>query len=649
MNVALSELPDFTALPGQRRAAASRQRHHHRAVARLHGARVLRREDARLVARADRRDADSVGRRRLARAAGTCTSRASSASTCIRICRAVAAGPHLGRRARRGRRPDDRHGRSRTRRTSARACSAAARCRRSTSSASSGSSAATSSTARCRSTSSSRRGRCWATPTTGSPVRGLYLCGAGAHPGGGVTGVPGHNAAREILRDAAPPWPLKPRAGAGAPSAARGSRRSASRRSSRGARCSTRSRCWARRCARSSASATRCCSARSPPGLFVSGAASPAGRAAGSTRGTRACALAGGLVRRRARARALLALAQGPVTLVAGWMRRGRRDGADALRSRRSPTLHHHRAAPRYRRAVTALTLFGGFASTVFWPLSQWLLRARCGWRATFARLRGAAPRRLPAAAPRRDSARDARHAMRGRRRPRIVTNAASRPPATRDVQRGSRSRSSGAAFMASALSAHADRAPHRGGLTAADAVLIGALFGPMQVAGRVVEFTAGRRLRRADRRHARASRCSRSRCVLLTQVARPACSRRSPSRSLYGVQQRRDDDRARHGAGASSSAGAAFGALLGRLARPQLDRARRRAASTLALCVRVRSGRGRSRAYLLVALGAASQFARAYRQAIRGRGACARPRPEMATPRGIRRGASWDKAEVSR
>jgi phytoene dehydrogenase-like protein len=45
-----------------------------------------------------------------------------------------------------------------------------------------------------------------ARPVTGfasyrMPLRGLYLCGAGAHPGGGVSGLPGRNAAIEIIRD----------------------------------------------------------------------------------------------------------------------------------------------------------------------------------------------------------------------------------------------------------------------------------------------------------------------------------------------------------------------------------------------------------------------------------------------------------------
>ncbi len=36
-----------------------------------------------------------------------------------------------------------------------------------------------------------------------TPIRGLYLCRAGAHPGGGVIGAAGHNAAMAILED----WP----------------------------------------------------------------------------------------------------------------------------------------------------------------------------------------------------------------------------------------------------------------------------------------------------------------------------------------------------------------------------------------------------------------------------------------------------------
>ncbi|WP_324695339.1 NAD(P)/FAD-dependent oxidoreductase [Novosphingobium aerophilum] len=35
------------------------------------------------------------------------------------------------------------------------------------------------------------------------PIRGLYMCGAGTHPGGGVTGAPGHNCAHEVIADGA--------------------------------------------------------------------------------------------------------------------------------------------------------------------------------------------------------------------------------------------------------------------------------------------------------------------------------------------------------------------------------------------------------------------------------------------------------------
>ena len=38
-------------------------------------------------------------------------------------------------------------------------------------------------------------------PLPQTPVKGLYVCGAGAHPGGGVMGIPGRLAADQVIQD----------------------------------------------------------------------------------------------------------------------------------------------------------------------------------------------------------------------------------------------------------------------------------------------------------------------------------------------------------------------------------------------------------------------------------------------------------------
>src|SRR5204862_7985862 len=79
---------------------------------------------------------------------------------------------------------------------------------------------------------------------------------------------------------------------------------------------------------------------------------------------------------------ATLALAPNAAVMVVGWLIGGAAMAA-CLYDPAFATLSQHTGA-RYRKAVTALTLFGGFASTVFWPLSLLLLEA-WGWRATWA------------------------------------------------------------------------------------------------------------------------------------------------------------------------------------------------------------------------------------------------------------------------
>jgi predicted MFS family arabinose efflux permease len=224
-------------------------------------------------------------------------------------------------------------------------------------------------------------------------------------------------------------------------------------------------------------------------GLLVSGFASPrVGRTIDAEGGRRVLA-AGSVV--GALACAVLALAQGPVALLAGWLLAGIAM-AGCLYDPAFATLHRI-AGSNYRRAVTALTLYGGFASTVFWPLSQYLLDT-VGWRMAFALYAGlhlfvclpvhvasvpAGAGAPPSPAPAAPIARANAIAARGGAVFGWLATALAL-----------------AAFISSAIAAHLIGLLTATGLAARDAVLIGSLIGPMQVAGRVMEFAFGRHVR---------------------------------------------------------------------------------------------------------------------------------------------------------
>jgi MFS family permease len=184
-----------------------------------------------------------------------------------------------------------------------------------------------------------------------------------------------------------------------------------------------------------------------------------------------------------------LAVVQGPVTLALAWLLAGAAMAA-TLYDPAFATLHQL-AGDAYRRTVTVLTLFGGLASTVFWPLSQWLLDLY-GFRVAFAvyavlHLVVCLPLHL-AFLPRH---------VAGDLPPGTAT-AVPALPAT-DARRAYAWLAialTGASFTASALSAHMIEVLTQRGLAATDAVLIGALIGPMQVAGRIAEFALGRVIR---------------------------------------------------------------------------------------------------------------------------------------------------------
>jgi len=183
---------------------------------------------------------------------------------------------------------------------------------------------------------------------------------------------------------------------------------------------------------------------------------------------------------------AMLAVAESRAGFFVGWALAGLAMGC-GLYDAAMAALNPLAPGPRLRRAVTALTLIGGFASTVFWPLSHWLTTT-WDWRVACAVFAGlhlcvCLPlyrRALPAA--------QADAPVRARRRSSLPRQG----PAFRWL--------AGAfalvSFAFAVLSAHLIALLGAAGIEESDAILAGTLFGPMQVLARIVEYTVAPRVR---------------------------------------------------------------------------------------------------------------------------------------------------------
>ena len=214
-------------------------------------------------------------------------------------------------------------------------------------------------------------------------------------------------------------------------------------------------------------------------GLFASGIAAPIVGRLIDRRGGRFVLCAGSLL--GATACVLLAAAPNREVMVIGWLVAGLAMAA-CLYDPAFATLSQH-ARERYRRAVTALTLFGGFASTVFWPLSHLLMEA-WGWRVTWGIYAGVhlflcfplhrffVPDYAPEKGAHAEAAATERSPAFGD--PRLPWLAASFAIAT---------------FIFGVIAVHLISLLTNAGLTPAQAVTISMLAGPLQVAGRLIEM----------------------------------------------------------------------------------------------------------------------------------------------------------------
>lgn len=201
----------------------------------------------------------------------------------------------------------------------------------------------------------------------------------------------------------------------------------------------------------------------------------------------------------------VLALAQGPVGLFAGWVILGVAMAAGLYEAAFAALVHLY--GKDARGAITGITLFAGFASTVGWPLSTWL-ELEWGWRATclaWAALHllvglplnwrlPASPASGIAAGPHPDAD-----------QPEVPAHSAASTPSAPSSSPTSSSSSfaSNTArtavllalvfavtwFISTAMAAHLPRLLQAHGVPLATALIFAGLVGPAQVAGRLLEY----------------------------------------------------------------------------------------------------------------------------------------------------------------
>lgn len=194
----------------------------------------------------------------------------------------------------------------------------------------------------------------------------------------------------------------------------------------------------------------------------------------------------------------MLGFAQGLWTMVIAWLVIGAAMGAGLYEAAFSSLVRLY--GQHARGAITGITLLAGFASTVGWPLSAWM-EARFGWRNACLGWAGIhlliglplnawLPTLPSPAQPERTAAADPAQAI------------ASASPFPVAAAGGAGYATALLAFVfaatwfiSTAMATHLPRMLEAAGATLAAAVAVGALVGPAQVAGRVLEFGFLRRV----------------------------------------------------------------------------------------------------------------------------------------------------------